>query len=154
MPSPFSGPAWTCNDSEHAKSPARQAGAHRSVLQFAGNGMLFGSCHFLFCQFTQRDKPCQIITDMDAPAAFSAASVRSPDFEPMDSYTRDTRPYLRSGCRCFVHTGGNGVSACVLKRRQNDPAEEWRDSQSGTDAAVAAETIIVHGKPEQANVSG
>ena len=41
--------------------------------------MIFGSCHFPFHRFTQRDEPDQIIADMDAPAAFSAAFIRSPD---------------------------------------------------------------------------
>ncbi len=39
--------------------------------------MTFGSCHFLCYQFTQRDKPNQIIADMDTPAAFSAVFIRS-----------------------------------------------------------------------------
>ena len=46
--------------------------------------MIFGSCHFLFHQFTQRDKPDQIITDMDALAALSAAFIRSPDIDGLD----------------------------------------------------------------------
>ena len=41
--------------------------------------MIFGSCHSLFHQFTQRDEPDQIIADVDALAAFSAAFIRSSD---------------------------------------------------------------------------
>ncbi len=41
--------------------------------------MIFGSCHFLFHQFTQRDEPYQIIADMDALTAFSATFIRSTD---------------------------------------------------------------------------
>ena len=33
--------------------------------------MIFGSCHFLFHQFTQRDEPNQVIADMNALTAFS-----------------------------------------------------------------------------------
>ncbi len=36
-------------------------------------GSSLGLCHFLFHQFTQRDEPYQIIADMDALTAFSAA---------------------------------------------------------------------------------
>ena len=43
--------------------------------------MIFGSCHFLCHQFTQRDKLNQIIADMDTLAAFSAAFIRSPDID-------------------------------------------------------------------------
>ena len=46
--------------------------------------MIFGSCHFLFPQFTQRDEPNQIIADMDALAAFSAAFIRGPDIDRLD----------------------------------------------------------------------
>ena len=46
--------------------------------------MIFGSCHFLFHQFTQRDEPYQIVTDMDALAAFSTAFIRSPDIDRFD----------------------------------------------------------------------
>ncbi len=41
--------------------------------------MIFGSCHFLFHQFTQRDEPDQIIADMDALTAFSAAFIDRQD---------------------------------------------------------------------------
>ena len=43
--------------------------------------MIFGSYHFLCHQFTQRDEPDQIIADMDALAAFSAAFIRCPDID-------------------------------------------------------------------------
>ena len=43
--------------------------------------MIFGSCHFLCHQFTQWNEPDQIIADMDALAAFSAAFIRSPDID-------------------------------------------------------------------------
>ncbi len=43
--------------------------------------MIFGSCHFLHHPFTQRDESNQIIADMDALAAFSAAFIRSPDID-------------------------------------------------------------------------
>ena len=43
--------------------------------------MIFGSCHFLCHQFTQRDKLNQIIADVDTLAAFSAAFIRSPDID-------------------------------------------------------------------------
>ena len=46
--------------------------------------MIFGSCLSLFHQFTQRDKPNQVIADMDALAAFSVAFVRSPDIDRLD----------------------------------------------------------------------
>ena len=46
--------------------------------------MIFGSCHFLFHQFTQRDEPYQIIADMDALTAFSAAFIRRPDIDCFD----------------------------------------------------------------------
>ena len=43
--------------------------------------MIFGSCLFLFHQFTQRDEPYQIIADMDALTAFSVAFIRCPDID-------------------------------------------------------------------------
>lgn len=43
--------------------------------------MIFGSCHFLCHQFTQRDELDQIIADKDVLAAFSAAFIRSPDID-------------------------------------------------------------------------
>ena len=43
--------------------------------------MIFGSCHLMVHQFTQRDKLYQIIADMDALAAFSAAFIRNPDID-------------------------------------------------------------------------
>ena len=46
--------------------------------------MIFGSCRFLFHQFTQRDEPDQIIADMDALAAFTAVFIRSPDIDRLD----------------------------------------------------------------------
>ena len=46
--------------------------------------MIFGSCHFLFHQFTQGDEPYQIIADMDALTAFSAAFIRCPDIDRLD----------------------------------------------------------------------
>ena len=46
--------------------------------------MIFGSCHFLFHQFTQWDEPDQIIADMDALAAFPGAFIRSPDVDRLD----------------------------------------------------------------------
>ena len=46
--------------------------------------MIFGSCHFLFHQFTQRDEPNQIVADVDALAAFPAAFIRSPDIDRLD----------------------------------------------------------------------
>ena len=46
--------------------------------------MIFGSCHFLFHQFTQRDEPYQIIADMGALAAFPAAFIRSTDIDRLD----------------------------------------------------------------------
>ena len=39
---------------------------------------------FLFHQFIQRDEPDQIIADVDALAAFSAAFIRSPDIDCLD----------------------------------------------------------------------
>ena len=46
--------------------------------------MIFGSCHFLFHQVTQRDEPDQIIADMDALTAFSAAFIRCSDIDRLD----------------------------------------------------------------------
>ena len=46
--------------------------------------MIFGSCHFLCHQFTQRDEPNQIVADVDALAAFPAAFIRSPDIDRLD----------------------------------------------------------------------
>ena len=46
--------------------------------------MIFGSCHFLFHQFTQWDESDQIVADMDALAAFSAAFVRSSDIDRLN----------------------------------------------------------------------
>ncbi len=46
--------------------------------------MIFASCLFLFHQFTQRNEPDQIIADMDALAAFSAAFIRCPDIDRLD----------------------------------------------------------------------
>ena len=46
--------------------------------------MLFGSCLFLFHQFTQRDKTDQVIADMDALPAFSVAFIRGPDIDCLD----------------------------------------------------------------------
>ena len=43
--------------------------------------MIFGSCLFLFHQFTHRDEPYQIIADMDALTAFSVAFIRCPDID-------------------------------------------------------------------------
>ena len=43
--------------------------------------MIFGSCHFLCHQFTQRDESNQIIADMDALTALSAALVWSADID-------------------------------------------------------------------------
>ncbi len=43
--------------------------------------MIFGSCHFLCQQFTQRDEPDQIIADMDALTVLPTALVRSPDID-------------------------------------------------------------------------
>ena len=48
--------------------------------------MIFGSCHLMFHQFTQRDKPYQIIADMDALAAFSTAFIRNPDIDRLDQF--------------------------------------------------------------------
>ena len=45
--------------------------------------MIFGSCHFLCHQFTQRDESYQIITDVDALVAFSAAFIRRTDIWDM-----------------------------------------------------------------------
>ena len=47
--------------------------------------MTFGSCHFLFQPFTQRDKPDQITADMDdVPAAHAAAFVRRSGTDRLD----------------------------------------------------------------------
>lgn len=61
--------------------------------------MIFGLCHFLFHQFTQRDEPYQIIADMDALTAFSAAFIRCPDIDRLNQlmgricYTKNTLPF-------------------------------------------------------------
>ena len=54
---------------------------HRADIWFSGNGMIFGACHFLCHQFTQRDEPDQIIADMVVLVAFSAAFVRGSDID-------------------------------------------------------------------------
>ena len=65
--------------------------------------MIFGSCHFLCHQFTQRDEPEQIIADMDALAAFSAAFIRSPHrlllsaHEPRKALILSTHPKVVDG---------------------------------------------------------
>ena len=41
--------------------------------------MTFGSCRFLFHQFIQRDKPHQIVADLNRLPAFAAALVRRTD---------------------------------------------------------------------------
>ena len=68
--------------------------------------MISGSCHFLCHQFTQRDEPDQIIADMDALAAFSAAFIRSPDidrlYQLMGRVRRQFRQHTRKSMRIFV----------------------------------------------------
>ena len=46
--------------------------------------MIFGSCHFLCHQFIQWDKTNQVIADMDALTAFSAAFIRSTDIDRLN----------------------------------------------------------------------
>ena len=46
--------------------------------------MTYGSCRFLFHQFSQRDKAHIIITDTDALATLSAALVRSSNIDRRD----------------------------------------------------------------------
>jgi len=60
--------------------------------------MIFGSCHFLCHQFTQGNKPDQIIADMDALAAFSATFVRSPDIDCLYQLMGRVRRQFRQFC--------------------------------------------------------
>ena len=60
--------------------------------------MIFGSCHFLCHQFTQRDEPNQIIADMDALSAFSAAFIRSPDIDCLYQLMSRVRRQFRQLC--------------------------------------------------------
>ena len=60
--------------------------------------MIFGSCHFLCHQFTQRDEPYQIIAYMDALTAFSAAFVRSPDIDCLYQLMSCIRRYFHQFC--------------------------------------------------------
>ena len=60
--------------------------------------MVFGSCHFLFHQFTQRDEPDQIIADMNALTAFSAAFIRCPDIDCLDQLMSSVRRQFCQFC--------------------------------------------------------
>ena len=71
--------------------------------------MIFGSCHFLFHQFIQRDEPDQIIADVDALAAFSAAFIRSPDIDCLDQLMGRVR---RQSIRNLLTTFRVNVTAC------------------------------------------
>ena len=54
--------------------------------------MIFGSCHFLFHPFAQRDKPDQITADMDdAAAAYAAAFVRRSGTDRLDQLLSSIR---------------------------------------------------------------
>ena len=57
--------------------------------------MIFGSCHFLCHQFTQVDEPDQIMADMDAQAAFSAAFIRNPGIDCPDQLMGRVRRSFR-----------------------------------------------------------
>lgn len=47
--------------------------------------MIFGSCHFLFCQRIQRDEANKIVADVDALLTMAAALVRRTDVNRLDS---------------------------------------------------------------------
>ena len=60
--------------------------------------MIFGSCHFLCHQFTQRDEPNQIIADMDALSAFPTAFIRSPHIDCLNQLVGRKRRQFRQFC--------------------------------------------------------
>ena len=87
--------------------------------------MIFGSCHFLCHQFIQRDKPDQIIADMDDLTALSAAFVRSPDINHLDQFMGRVRRLTVSTvtvllCRLSV-LGKQGKPSQVLQIAERCP---------------------------------